>query len=460
MTSSPLLFTVRRCQPELVPPAAPTPREVKLLSDIDDQECLRFNMPIIFIYRHEPSMIEKDPAKVLKRALSQTLVYYYPLAGRIREGARDKLMVDCTGEGVMFIEAETDVTLDEFGDALHPPFPCFQELIYDVPGTNQIIDHPILLIQVTRLKYGGFIVGVNWNHAIADATGLKQFMNVWAEMARGAHQPSIQPVWRREILMARDPPRVTCNHHEYEQILSSNINKEEDVAATIVHHSFFFTLTRIAEIRRLIPFHLRQCSTFDLITACFWCCRTKALQLEPDEEVRMMCIVNARSRFRADHSPLVGYYGNCFAFPAAVTTAGKLCGNPLGYGVELIRKAKAQVTEEYMHSLADLMVIKERCLFTTIRSCVVSDLTRAKYAEVNFGWGEAVYGGVVNCVAGPLPRATFIIPHKNAEGEEGLILLIFLTSEVMKRFAEELDKMFGNQNQPTTIGPSFVISTL
>ncbi|AES82602.2 benzyl alcohol O-benzoyltransferase [Medicago truncatula] len=152
MTSSPLLFTVRRCQPELVPPAAPTPREVKLLSDIDDQECLRFNMPIIFIYRHEPSMIEKDPAKVLKRALSQTLVYYYPLAGRIREGARDKLMVDCTGEGVMFIEAETDVTLDEFGDALHPPFPCFQELIYDVPGTNQIIDHPILLIQALSMK--------------------------------------------------------------------------------------------------------------------------------------------------------------------------------------------------------------------------------------------------------------------------------------------------------------------
>jgi len=148
MTSSLLMLTARRCQPELVPPAAPTPREVKLLSDIDDQEGLRFNMPIIFIYCHEPSMVEKDPVKVLKRALSQTLVYYYPLAGRIREGARDKLMVDCTGEGVMFIEAEADVTLDQFGGAPHPPFPCFQELIYDVPGTKQIIDHPILFIQV------------------------------------------------------------------------------------------------------------------------------------------------------------------------------------------------------------------------------------------------------------------------------------------------------------------------
>jgi hypothetical protein len=285
-------------------------------------------------------------------------------------------------------------------------------------------------------------------------------MNAWAEMARGAHQPSIQPIWQREFLMARNPPRVTCNHREYEQIiLPPNTIKEENT--TIVHQSFFFTPAHVAAIRCLVPLHLRQCTTFDLITACFWCCRTKALQLKPEEEVQMMYIINARSRFSANHLSLVGYYGNCFAFPAAVTTAGKLiCGNPLGYAVELIKKAKAQVTEEYMHSLADFTVIKERCIYNTIRACVVSDMTRAKYKNVNFGWGEAVYGGVVKGGAGPLPGATYIIPHKNAKEEEGLILLTYLPYEDMKRFAEELDKMFGNQNQPTTCGPSLVMSAL
>ncbi|MCI65102.1 benzoyl coenzyme A benzyl alcohol benzoyl transferase, partial [Trifolium medium] len=68
----------------------------------------------------------------------------------------------------------------------------------------------------------------------------------------------------------------------------------------------------------------------------------------------MMCIVNARPRF-SDNSSLVGYYGNCIACPATITTAGKLCENELGYAVELIRKAKVEVTEEYMHSVADLM---------------------------------------------------------------------------------------------------------
>ncbi|KAI5424178.1 hypothetical protein KIW84_030408 [Lathyrus oleraceus] len=153
MASSPLIFTVRRFQPELVLPASSTPREVKLLSDIDDQQGLRFNIPFIFIYRHEPSMEEKDPVKVLRNALSQTLVHYYPFAGRIKEGVGRKLMVDCTGEGVMFIGAEADVTLDQLGDSLHPPFSYLQELLYDVTGSELIIDRPIRLIQVSINKY-------------------------------------------------------------------------------------------------------------------------------------------------------------------------------------------------------------------------------------------------------------------------------------------------------------------
>jgi len=152
LPSSSLMFTVRRCQPELVTPAAPTPREVKILSDIDNQKGLRYNLPIMFIYRHEPSMTKKDPVKVLRHALSQVLVHYYPFVGRIREGVGQKLMVDCTSEGVMFIEAEANVTLDEFGDALHPPFPCVDELLYDVPDSVLNIDRPIRLIQV-KLYY-------------------------------------------------------------------------------------------------------------------------------------------------------------------------------------------------------------------------------------------------------------------------------------------------------------------
>ncbi|XP_027352098.1 benzyl alcohol O-benzoyltransferase-like [Abrus precatorius] len=456
--SSSLKFTARRCKPELVAPAKPTPHELKLLSDIDDQDGLRFQIPIIMIYRNEPSMAGKDPVEVIREGLAKTLVFYYPFAGRIREGHDRKLMVDCTGEGVMFIEADAEVTLDQFGDSLVPPFPCFEELLYDVPDSQEITDCPILLIQVTRLKCGGFILIVRLNHTMCDGAGLSQFMNAWAEIARGARQPSIPPVWQRELLLARDPPRITCNHREYEQFPNTNEGTVTSYENNMVLRSFFFGPAEMAALRRLIPHHLRACSTFDVITACFWLCRTKALQIDLDEDVRMMCIVNARARF---NPPLpVGYYGNAFVYPAAITTARKLCENSFGYAVELMNKVKSEVNEEYVRSVTDLMVIKGRCLFTTVRSCIISDLTRSRFREINFGWGNAVYGGVAKGGAGSFPAVTFQVPYKNANGEEGIILPIWLPTKAMERFVIELGEMLGNQNQLKKSGPRSIMSSL
>jgi hypothetical protein len=90
----------------------------------------------------------QDPVKVIRDALAQTLVFYYPFAGRLRKGPGRKLVVECTGEGVMFIEADADVTLQQFGDALQPPFPCMEELLFEVPGSGGILNCPLLLIQV------------------------------------------------------------------------------------------------------------------------------------------------------------------------------------------------------------------------------------------------------------------------------------------------------------------------
>ncbi|CAH9116416.1 unnamed protein product [Cuscuta europaea] len=89
----------------------------------------------------------RDPVKVIREALAKALVLYYPFAGRLREGVDRKLMVDCTGEGIMFMEGDADVRLSDFGDALQPPFPCTDELLYDVPGSGDILNCPLLLIQ-------------------------------------------------------------------------------------------------------------------------------------------------------------------------------------------------------------------------------------------------------------------------------------------------------------------------
>jgi hypothetical protein len=130
----------------------------------------------------------------------------------------------------------------------------------------------------------------------------------------------------------------------------------------------------------------------------------------------------------------------------AVTTAGKLSENPLGYALELVKKAKNDVTEEYMRSLADLMVIKGRPHFTVVRSYLVSDVTHAGFGEVDFGWGKAAYGGPAKGGVGAIPGvASFYIPFKNSKGEDGIVLPICLPAPAMKRFVEELDYLLSNK---------------
>ncbi|KAJ8439374.1 hypothetical protein Cgig2_021788 [Carnegiea gigantea] len=173
---SPLAFKVRRAAPALIPPVAPTPTEFKELSDVDDQEGLRGN---------ESRGWNQDPAKVIREAVGKALVPYYPFAGRLREKAGRKLVVECNGEGVLFIEANADVTLDDFGEEIHPPFPCLEELIFDVSGYGGTLDSPLIIIQVTRLKCGGIILAWRFNHAMADGAGFFQFLSAVAELGRG-----------------------------------------------------------------------------------------------------------------------------------------------------------------------------------------------------------------------------------------------------------------------------------
>ncbi|KAL1339803.1 hypothetical protein AAHE18_U067200 [Arachis hypogaea] len=431
-----LVFTVHRKQPELVAPCKATPHEIKILSDIDSQAGLRAQIPIIQFYCSEPSMEGKDPVEIIRNAIAQALVFYYPLAGRLRERPDGKLMVDCNEEGVMFIEADADVTLDQFGDALEPPFPCFEELLYDVPGSEGVIDTPLLLIQVTRLKCGGFIFGLRFNHAMIDGVGIVTFMYTLSAFSHGAQDPPFTPIWRRELLTARDPPRVTCPHPEYDQLTDPNVTT---LPADLQQHSFFFGDSEVSTLRSLLPESLSSATTFQILTAFVWQCRTKALRFNPNDDVRMMCITDGRAKF---NPPIPNsYYGNCLVLPAAVTTAGKLTEGTLGYPVGLIKEAIEKVDEEYIHSVADFMVTNGRPLFTTVRSCIVLDTTYAGFRGVDFGWGKALYGGLAKPGAGAFPAVNFHVPSQNEKGEEGILVLTCLPTQALKAFAKVMDEV-------------------
>ncbi|KAL9238267.1 hypothetical protein vseg_012713 [Gypsophila vaccaria] len=433
-----LVFKVTRQPPEFVTPAEPTPYEFKELSDIDDQQGLWIDIPVINFYRSAPNMFGADPAKVIKEAVSRALVAFYPLAGRLRENNNNdgkKVVVECTGEGVLFTEADAEVRLDEFTESqLHPPVPCMDELLFDVPGYNGVLNSPMLHIQVTRLKCGGFILALRISHVMADGTGVAQFLNAVGELARGVPSLSVYPVWERDHINARDPPQITCVHREFEQI--PDIPLDDD----LVYKPFFFGPTELAALRRFLPAHLKSASTFELLTAVIWRSRTIALRIRPDEEVRLRIYINARHKFKNPPLP-AGYYGNVIATPNAIATAGTLARNTFGYALELITTVKNNIDEEYMRSSADFMVANGKPRYTRAHTFSVFDVSKINFDLFDYGWGPPVRGGLARgWLGGSTPGyGSFFLNSRNREGKRGILVPMYLPPLAMDRFVKELN---------------------
>jgi hypothetical protein len=106
--------------------------------------------------------------------------------------------------------------------------------------------------------------------------------------------------------------------------------------------------------------------------------------------------------------------------------------------LELVKKAKAGMTEEYMRSTASLMVSKGRPLFTVPGTYIVSDLRRAGFEKVDFGWGNAIYGGTAKAIP---ELASFYIPFTNKKGEDGVVVQFCLPAPAMERLFKELEGM-------------------
>ncbi|KAG2620697.1 acyl transferase 15-like [Panicum virgatum] len=146
---------------------------------------------VLLVFEH----LSHEAVEGVRRALSQALVHYYPFAGRIfSSGAGyDGFNIRCTGEGVEFVTGSVDCGLTEakIFSELSGAKALLDELVIYYPVGSYGSDDPLLSMQVTEFSCGGVVLGVTWNHAIADGAGIAQFLATVGELTHGQPSPSI-----------------------------------------------------------------------------------------------------------------------------------------------------------------------------------------------------------------------------------------------------------------------------
>lgn len=138
----------------IVKPAEPTPRHNLWVSNLDLVH-VRIHMTTLHFYKRiDNGGSDFFDSGVLKRALSEVLVPFYPVAGRLGRDKNGRVEIVCNEDGVLFVEAESDCVIDELGESIQTsPLPQLVPPGDDGDLNLDISSFPLLLVQVYSLLF-------------------------------------------------------------------------------------------------------------------------------------------------------------------------------------------------------------------------------------------------------------------------------------------------------------------
>ncbi|XP_076898392.1 akuammiline synthase 1-like [Bidens hawaiensis] len=180
---------------EIIKPSSPTPSRNRTYNlSLFDQISPNGLTPFIAFY---PNLDQSslDKTLELKNSLSKTLTHYYPFAGRLKKTR--PTYIDCSDEGVEFIEATNDSSLSDFlqrstHEDLDPLFA--KDMWFDphIRGDTEGVTCP-LVIQVNRFACGGVAVASTLSHKVGDGRTELNFINHWATVTAKKDTSLINP---------------------------------------------------------------------------------------------------------------------------------------------------------------------------------------------------------------------------------------------------------------------------
>lgn len=389
----------------VITPAEPTPTRVLALSTLDSQLFLRFTIEYLLIYHPCPGSERATTTARFKSALSQALVPYYPLAGRVRAlSGGSTLEVVCRAQGAVFIEASSDQSISDFENA--PRYVTEWRDFLSIHVDDVLGGAPPLVVQLTWLADGGAAVGVGINHCLCDGIGSANFLNFFAELAtrrRRLAELKPKPVWARHLLNPIAMPLTQrrgnlLNHPEFSQVTDLAGFATRFSQELLTPTSVLFDKKNLNELKQHAGSKSwlgnQSYTSFEVLTAHVWRSWTAALELPRNQILKLLFSVNVRNRLKPGLPN--GYYGNGFVLACAQTSSKELVEKGLGYGAELVKRAKERVGEEYVRRVVEL-VSESRAIPDSAGVLILSQWSRLGLDRVDFGMGGPVYVGPVCC---------------------------------------------------------------
>ena len=439
-------FSVARSNHSLVRPCEKTPCTTLELSAMDKVPVLRCNARTLHVYRDG-----QGAASTIREALSKALVPYYPLAGRLKESSQGQLQIDCCGEGIWFVEASVDSTLNNFNyfDEFDHAAAAVSSISYEDLLPNQIpASEPLVKMQVTQFACGGFVMGLIFCHSICDGLGAAQFLNAVGEFARGLDHLSVEPVWCRDFFVTRSPstPEPT-NNIALVPLPMPTVNYRLEQAHVDI------SMDQIGTLKQQFQQSTgHRCSAFEIVAASFWSCRTRAIMTKEsvvnnsnnEEMIKFVFFANCRQVLEP---PLPnGFYGNCF-FPVNITASKEWVAHAsLVEVVKLIQEAKGKLAEEFGKYRKGEVEEDPFMPPVSYNTLFVSEWGRLGFNHVDLGWGPPLH--IVPIQGSPLIPAG-IVGYQPAP-KRGIRLMSWCVEETHRQpFLQRMMQLLYSSTQPT-----------
>uniref|UniRef100_A0A7C8YSK4 Salutaridinol 7-O-acetyltransferase n=1 Tax=Opuntia streptacantha TaxID=393608 RepID=A0A7C8YSK4_OPUST len=421
-------FKVEVTSKETIKPSSPTPPHLRnlQLSSLDQFEPSIY-IPLLYFYQNEPTQDPIDHSErslLLKKSLSDILVRFYPLAGRVK----DNSFIDCNDEGVEFYEAHVSCNLLDVIE-----MPNLDDLRRLLPFEPSVHEKNIILgVQVNHFSCGGMAICVCISHKIADGTSAVQFARAWANMARGAQNEGedhnhvvVNPKFDGASYFT---PRGSPNGMRTQEV---SISEEK-----IVTKRFIFDKKMIAALKEQAtntlngPQLVTTPTRVEVVSAFIWRQIIKAAAQgtthNPDLAMTSRAFVSVNLRPRMiPPIPDDSSYGNFVWF--TVTDFVNI-GDPEPEHPELVRMLREAIRkvddhENYIQVLRRgheswLANMKKPAKTEIEQRCTITSWCRFPVYEVNFGWGRPTW---VCTVTNPFKNVAVLLSTRCGEGIEAWI---------------------------------------